>query len=377
MNKIQKSNNRGISNIIAYVLLITLTVSLSAVVYNYLKLFAQEDSLPECPSGTSISIRKYNCDYGSKFIAIEVENKGRFNFEELNITMNNETDPISGIYGVENVFQLSNPNGDPILYLDFDGESTGGTINGSSFEKIGKTNGARKFDGIDDYISFENVKPKREISISAWANKNDWSKFDKNETIISNTEGGGYALNFNDEVTGNVNFWIKVKDNSNYLVPSSSYTSLSSGWHHFVATFDGKYARLYVDGIKKSEIENSVYADIDYSTVTNSFFIGAEPGSGKLVTQNTYFNGLIDEVKIFNYALDANEVSNLTKYGYTHSSKINLDTGSEIIGLDATASKIFGFDFSKLNQLTLVQVSPKVNRSICPTSEIMGNPICW
>jgi hypothetical protein len=72
-------------------------------------------------------------------------------------------------------------------------------------------------------------------------------------------------------------------------------------WHHLVATFDGANRRLYLDGVPQGT------APLATNTVLNTYlFIG-----GPIQSVVAFFNGTIDELRIYNRALSAQEVAQL------------------------------------------------------------------
>ena len=75
----------------------------------------------------------------------------------------------------------------------------------------------------------------------------------------------------------------------------------TSVWHHIVATLDESVVTLYIDG----EISASETNSTGISYGDPSFLIGA-------MTNRSYdFSGLIDEVALWNYAKNADEVTEL------------------------------------------------------------------
>lgn len=90
---ITKKNKRGLSEIIAYVLLILIAVSIAGVVYVWL-----QGQIPKgktsCPEGVSISIEAYTCNNAIGKINITFENRGLFNIDGANVLISNVTDVI-------------------------------------------------------------------------------------------------------------------------------------------------------------------------------------------------------------------------------------------------------------------------------------------
>jgi len=70
-------NKKAVSIIIGYVLLVTIGIIMSVVVYNYLKTYIPRDNL-SCPGGVSIKIKNYSCSGG--LLNLTLEDNGRFNY---------------------------------------------------------------------------------------------------------------------------------------------------------------------------------------------------------------------------------------------------------------------------------------------------------
>jgi len=72
-----------------------------------------------------------------------------------------------------------------------------------------------------------------------------------------------------------------------------------TNWHFIVLTYDGTTANLYADGVLKASAAET------WNLVPANCFIGQQ------VNNSQYWNGLIDDVRIYNYALSASQVSAL------------------------------------------------------------------
>jgi len=67
------------------------------------------------------------------------------------------------------------------------------------------------------------------------------------------------------------------------------------------------YVRLYVDGVQEASVSNSVFGNDNDNTA--SVLVGTER------TSVLFFDGLIDNVRIYNKALSVDEVMQLYKMG--------------------------------------------------------------
>ena len=62
---------------IGYVLLVTIGIVMSVIVYNYLKSYVPKDLL-DCPDGVSILVNNYTCQDG--ILRVTLKNNGKFNY---------------------------------------------------------------------------------------------------------------------------------------------------------------------------------------------------------------------------------------------------------------------------------------------------------
>ena len=76
----------------------------------------------------------------------------------------------------------------------------------------------------------------------------------------------------------------------------------ANGWHHIAATFDGLEQNIYLDGKLVSTVENTGEMNINSDPV----YIGSN-GSSR------YFNGLVDDVRIYDVALSVEEIEDLAE----------------------------------------------------------------
>jgi len=88
----KRMNKRAISILIGYVLLITLAIVMSGIVYSWLKFYAQKPFAEASCRDVSLIITDYNCTYFSPFtLNLSIQNKGRFDVDGYIIKINNGT----------------------------------------------------------------------------------------------------------------------------------------------------------------------------------------------------------------------------------------------------------------------------------------------
>ncbi|MEX2235377.1 MAG: fibronectin type III domain-containing protein [Cyclobacteriaceae bacterium] len=230
---------------------------------------------------------------------------------------------------------------------DASGNSINGTlVNSPSFTTDMKEGShALTLNGSNQYVNFGNptslpsgTSPR---SISAWAKTNTVSGF---HWIVSygtaatssamfigqsgtQLKGGGYANDLNVS-----NFWAV------------------GVWHHLCLTYDGTTAKLYADG---TLIASGVKT---WNLALSKAYIGRQ------VNDSEYWNGSIDDVRIYNTALSASQVQALvtqppaspTQLTATSasSSSINLtwtDASTNETGFQVERSSTSGSGFALIN----------------------------
>jgi len=75
-----KVNKRGVSEMVAYVMLIVIAISLSIFVYAWLKIYAPKPQ-EKCPDETSLIIESYSCLQSVKKLDLGLRNMGRFTID--------------------------------------------------------------------------------------------------------------------------------------------------------------------------------------------------------------------------------------------------------------------------------------------------------
>jgi hypothetical protein len=75
-------------------------------------------------------------------------------------------------------------------------------------------------------------------------------------------------------------------------------------WHHIALVTDGAGKCLYVDGLE---------AACDDQPIIMSSVNGLNIGTGKGLEPDSFFTGLIDDVRIYNQALEPNDIAELVQ----------------------------------------------------------------
>lgn len=198
---------------------------------------------------------------------------------------------------------------------DESGNGNNGTVNGATLttDRNGIANKSYSFDGTTSFIALPllNLNTKSEITISSWVKITDF-----------NTNYSNYHI-IRQEGTGSLDWLLAFQNNGNTIsfglgIQGKAYSELDLGitatkfiesWHNIIATYDGSYKRIYLDGVLLgSESKNGL---LTY-TNSGSNSIGSACSSINCVEK---IKGTLDDIAIYNRALTQQEITALYNGG--------------------------------------------------------------
>ena len=202
-----------------------------------------------------------------------------------------------------------------------DGSENGnnGTITGAVWNQNGKYGKALQFDGVNDYMSATNVQVNATAgeynTVSFWMR---WNGTTPTVPFYMNDGVGYYGF----YAPNGTCMGFNTGQGDTY---GFNPTGLSGVWTHVVLVFyNGAYtgnSKIYINGINKTLTQCG--GSSRSGTARTTIYLG------QLGNSSNYFSGLLDEVKIYNYALTSDEV--LTEYN--HGSALQLGSLSDTSGL--------------------------------------------
>ncbi len=212
--------------------------------------------------------------------------------------------------------------GSGTIAYDSSGYNNQGTIYGASWTS-GKVNGALNFDGINNYVDCGNneiLDPTQGATIEAWVNFNQLPSAAKHIMAIAGRSGGGTDLDLQTETDNRFKFYIGPGAPN---VAVSNTVVETNKWYHIVGTYQANNnIKIYVNGV----LEKTTLISITRNTNPNKFSIGQS-----CIFPGRFFNGIIDEVKIYNRALSAEEI--VAEYTHSHAlSPPLLSSSNEVTG---------------------------------------------
>jgi len=189
----------------------------------------------------------------------------------------------------------------------------------SSHEATGLTSGAIEFDGTSDFIQVErnsNLEPQI-FTLSAWIKPDVVSDGSNYFDIIQKGQTSHAAEYYSYRLTlyGGYAQFVAVCDSWGGDGLTGTIPISVDEWQHLTATFNGSLMSLYVNGVLDDTLANSGTISY-YDTPLN---IGRRYTLG-----DSYFDGTIDEVLIYNDSLTASEVTELYKAGLSQHADTNV-----------------------------------------------------
>ena len=196
------------------------------------------------------------------------------------------------------------------IAADSSGNNNNGTLTNGPTWTTGKIGSAVNFDNINDTITFSTAPSLNltgAITVSAWINKT--SGFSASDSIVSRFCCGHsapyeqYSL-MADTSASSVKF--NVSNGTALLKSNTATNAIQNGtWYHLVGTYNGTdTTAIYLNGVL-----------VDSDTSANFGSLNVPNGAIFRISPSSYFGGVIDEVRVYNRALSASDVTEL--YNFT------------------------------------------------------------
>ncbi len=182
---------------------------------------------------------------------------------------------------------------------DQSGNGNNGTVSGATLttDRFGNANSAYSFDGVDDIVNLGPVSTfDQSYSISLWVKRDGTGRED-------------WVLGKGSVASTNQSLHLGFRSNDNFIfafwgndLDTEPFTD--NDWHHWTCVYDatssGTDRRIYLDG----------------QLVASDNAAGSFSGTGDVILGNTptvsaFFDGSLDELKFYERALSASEVSSI------------------------------------------------------------------
>ena len=401
-----KSDKRGISIIIGYVILVSMAIGLSVLVYNWVIHYVPSEDVAECPEGTSLSVFNVRCQMISHTLNFSVKNTGLFSVDgfvakvndkdtvgifllnrsdeellpgdeknyvngyldvslggvssdlkllELQSFMNVEgedsfcqpsvkvrldcsLEPEVCYDGVDNdldgdtdcddlecrfdsVCSAASSNPNLFLHLLFempnpledssDNDNEGVLYGGGVYNAGGGYNGsgAYVFNGSNCIVDENPTLPTgNEVTIGAWIYPASYPVPEYNGIIgwgLKDWVISSPAFAVKDD--GELIFYNWISGGGNTITSSGSNIVLN-GWNHVVATVKDREVKFYVNG---SFTDSGLLADSLNMANSDDLTVGCMFFNSSINMTAFYFDGTVDEVRVYDYAMSDSEVGDM------------------------------------------------------------------
>lgn len=236
---------------------------------------------------------------------------------------------------------------------DLSGNGNNGVINGATWT-TGKYGGALSFNGSSSYVDLGNPASLQLTGSMTWS---AWiyaaaNPADDGQIVAKSDSSSGWQFKTSPD-TGSHTFGVAVSPGSGSLTQRYSTTIRAlNTWYHVAGVYNASAGTLniYVNGV----LDNGVLSGTIPSSQFNNSAVNVNIGRR---TGGFYFNGIIDEVRIYNRALSLAEIqtSMNTPLGATStisSCDLNQDTAVNVadvqlgvnmsLGLTPCTANIYG-----------------------------------
>lgn len=192
-----------------------------------------------------------------------------------------------------------------------------GTNNGTMTNAVwgsGVVGNCLNFNGIEGNVKIINtpeLNPVNSITMMAWA------RTQANLTCKIAQKGDWDGHGIGQGKWDGWNVGIRTNDNVSHLIHWGGGLPVLNEWYHLAMTYDGATLKMYVNG----QLRNSAPVTGNLKINTRDFSIGSDNNAQK------FFNGSIDEVKIYGTALSQTEI----QANYNHAEEITDQDGDGVI----------------------------------------------
>jgi hypothetical protein len=189
---------------------------------------------------------------------------------------------------------------------DESGNGNNGNVTSATLtsDRFGIPNHAFNFDGLDDEINL-GVNPSfgvtsiQRITVSIWfqsVNNSEGMLFSKYTNL--SPSNSSYFVQYGTSSNGK----LTISGNGSNSVVSNNLGLAPQNWIHGTFIFKNNKAAIYING----NFIDSISLNMNNSVPNVPFLVGRVSGSFP-----GYFNGVIDDIGIWNRALNSNEIQNL------------------------------------------------------------------
>jgi hypothetical protein len=189
------------------------------------------------------------------------------------------------------------------VLVDLSGNSNNGIVSGAAWTSQGRFGGALSFDGVNDWVTVAHdptLNAVTGLTLEAWVHPASNGQGVWRNVVIKERAGGEVFNLYANVDTDTPAVYVVGASQPGSAIDTRGISQLPSNtWSHLAATYDGAVLRVYVNGNQTGS--RTVSGEL--LTSTGALRVGGNSLWGE------YFQGRIDEIRIYNRALSQAEIA--------------------------------------------------------------------
>jgi len=206
--------------------------------------------------------------------------------------------------------------------IDYSSNSRNGTNNGATFVTNGQVNGGADFetsesDWIDTNTLFTELEDNKAFSVSFWIKPETIIGQAILSNLIPDATLRGFEIRI--EPAGTIQIFFMNDFPTTFLQITTTPTISAGVFSHIMFTSDGTGAsnmKFYINNVLVS-------SNIDVNTLSGTTVSTSNLTIGRRPSSTSFFDGIIDEVRVFNTELTSEERSNI--FAFTGLNEVLID----------------------------------------------------
>ena len=256
-----------------------------------------------------------------------------------------------------------NPDQAEIMNQDLTGKSSSGNLRHYWYLDADSSGYSLDFDGTNDWVTMGDatiLDGSNTFTISTWIKFDTLPASGYRAVVVSKDEAYElYVRNYSNDIK------IYLRLNNGTVDLTGATGMVVDTWYHLVAVHNSGGTDIYLDGVA---VSTGLGSQVTINNTADSLVLGSREAVGT----NYAFNGLIDEVAIFNAALDANAISAI----YNSGEPTDLSSESDLVGYwrmgDGATYPTIPDDSSNSNDGTMTNMTSGDIQTDTPSNDDTG-----
>ena len=196
-----------------------------------------------------------------------------------------------------------------------DGGSDPATLTNTdvTVNQTGKISKAYDFNGSTSRLRTTEVRTDAVGSYSAWVYREGGGSF---QSLYSSCRTNSEYYNFNIAITTDNKLTLFVRENSIISYITTTNIIPQDTWTHVAITSNGTISKLYINGVEEEILIVSGTNNGSWiGDVTNR--VNTNIGRTERQTITDYFDGLLEDIRLYDYPLTAQEINTIYIMNFT------------------------------------------------------------